>query len=105
MSRTSMNANNLSPVLGLSPRFSVFESGRIPNPESLAQIARSFAFHQAHQTVKAESDNADGQDAKHDVRVNQAVVLLPDKPANTGCDPVNISPATMTSHAMPRLSR
>ena len=57
-----------------------------------------------HHAIQQEPDDSDRQNREKDVRVDQAVVLLPQKSTDAR-RPVSISLATMTSQAMPRLSR
>ena len=61
-------------------------------------------FGQTHESIQHEPNQPDGNDRQQDVGVDQAVVLLPQEAADPGV-PVSISLATITSHAMPRLSR
>src|SRR6185436_13443691 len=53
-------------------------------------LSPRFALHRSepyldkpHHLVQQEADNADGQNAQQNVGVDQAVVLLPQKPADT----------------------
>src|SRR5262245_23986453 len=41
-------------------------------------------FGEPHQPVEGEADDADGDDRQEDVRVHEAVVLLPEEPADAG---------------------
>src|SRR2546430_17479283 len=42
-------------------------------------------LHQTHQTVENKPDDADGQDAKNDVLINEGVVFLPKETPDSGC--------------------
>src|SRR4051794_3087310 len=70
---TSMNATDHSHL----PHLTLLRI--LPVPPILPSDRSQPRFGEPHQAIQAESDEPDRQDREQDVRVNQAVVFLPEK--------------------------